>query len=343
MRWFRLVILLVSSLLALGVACSIGSGEDTPTPSVDARATEVAIAVEATQTAITLEDQTATAVAATLAAIAFTPTNTPTPTPPPTQTPSPLPTATPTPMPPSATPTPSPIPTATSTSTPTSITPCDPDPAIYDDFDCPEFDGRWNEGKWSATFSGPSQQQQVGQHDGKMVFTFLDPQPGTFFGLRPTQPDIWTLEQSQAIEAKLSLSSETETTSGGEGNIALNLSTSLENNRDLTFQCKVAREGPVYVRCEGYIWDKTKQSAEEYRDFGFKPTGFGNEHRVRIEIDPEVNVTFYIDGTSVGFYRPTVADEVKDGPFYPGIWIWSATQDSIKGYADDIRIGQFGQ
>jgi hypothetical protein len=214
------------------------------------------------------------------------------------------------------------------------------DPTLYDNFNDPEFDGTFNKERWSSTSNGPS--QQVEQHDGKMVFTLLDPQPDTVFGLSPTQPGVWTLDQPRAIEAKLSLSGETETTSDGAGNIALGGGTPLENNRHLTIQCIVAREGSVHVKCFAHISDKTNQTDEEYREFGSKLTNFDTEHMVRIEIDPEVNVMFYIDGTSVGSYRPIKADEVKDDFFYPGIWMWSATQDSIKGYADDVRFGPVG-
>jgi hypothetical protein len=213
------------------------------------------------------------------------------------------------------------------------------DPTLYDDFNNPAFEGTFDQERWAA-FGALG---QIEQHDGKMVYTLKPSEPGVHaFWLSPTQPQPWTLDRFHSIEAKLRLSSETETITGGFESFALGLIAPLTNNRELTPHCFIGRDEMVYVKCNVYIWDSTRQNTEVSYQAYVNRTTLNSEHTVRIDIDPEVNVTFSIDGQQFDSYRPPEADEVKDGPFYPRIWIYSTTQNSIKGYLDDVRIGQVG-
>lgn len=213
------------------------------------------------------------------------------------------------------------------------------DPTIYDSFDNPAFEGSLDKDRWGMGGSSP----QLKQRNGVLVFTLSQPDPYDSFGLYPTRYSSLTLDQFQFVEAKLLLSSETETGGGGYGDFSLGVSTPLKDNRDLTFQCTIARETPVRVKCTVYVWNNTEKHVEDYTEIGSKPTGFDTWHTVRIEVDREANATFSIDGQPLGSYRPQQADQVKYGFFSPNIWIYSETQESMIGHLDEVRIGHSGQ
>ncbi|NJN95734.1 MAG: hypothetical protein HC875_17280 [Anaerolineales bacterium] len=212
------------------------------------------------------------------------------------------------------------------------------DPTIYDTFDNPAFEGSLGQDRWGMGGSSP----QLEQHHGVLVFTLSQPNPYDSFGLYPTRYSSLTLDQFQFVEAKLLLSSETETSGGGYGDFVLGVKAPLKDNRDLTFQCAIGRETPVRVKCSAYIWNDIEKRVEDYTEIGSKPTNFDTWHTVRIEVDREANVTFSIDGQSLGSYRPQQADEIKNGFFSPNIWIYSETPESMIGHLDDVRIGQNG-
>jgi hypothetical protein len=206
----------------------------------------------------------------------------------------------------------------------------------YDDFDDPAFDGARNPQLWETAVSPPS---WIEQQNGAMVFTFLPGTPEDEAWLLPIGAEALTPDQFKFVEARLLLSS--ETIAGGYGDLNLGLTAPLSNERELFFDCFMAREeASAYVQCLVFTWDDINEDYQEEYSTEPIPTNFDVWRTVRIEIDSEVNATFYVDGQPVGSYRPGAVEEVKASTFQPGLWIYSEEQDSLTGSVDEVRIGQ---
>lgn len=138
--------------------------------------------------------------------------------------------------------------------------------------------------------------------------------------------------QFNSVESKMLLSSQR---TGQDGDISFSLVSTLEDGRDLIFSCIVYRGEPVQVGCEVYgRGDEAEYISERH------VSDFDVWHTVRIEMDPEVNTTFYIDGEQAGSYRPYDAEEIKDGTFKARLEVWSPKQDGIKAHFDGVRVGR---
>jgi hypothetical protein len=201
----------------------------------------------------------------------------------------------------------------------------DADPTVYDNFNNSAFDGGVQTALWKAFVSPPG---RIEQQNGVVVFT-LTPGAGKIASLFSAE----NLKSNQFnfVESKLLLSSEK---TGRDGDIGFGLVTTLKNGQELIFLCLIYRQMPVQVGCEVY---GRGDQAEYLSDR--KITNYDVWHTVRIEIDPEINTTFYIDGQQVGSYRPNDAEEIKGTVFTPRLEVWSPMQDGIKAQFDDVRIG----
>jgi hypothetical protein len=151
---------------------------------------------------------------------------------------------------------------------------------------------------WQSFVTPPS---YIEQREGVAVFA-LEPGAGEVASLFPSE-DL-KLDQFDFVESKILLSSER---AGQDGDISFSLVTILEDGHNLIFSCLVYRGEPVQVGCEvygrgdgsGYLSQKHLSDYDVW-------------HTVRIEMGPEINATFYIDGEQVGSYRPNDAEEVND-------------------------------
>lgn len=199
--------------------------------------------------------------------------------------------------------------------------------AAYDDFDDPVFDGKLDTTLWQPSVTPPS---YIEQREGVAVFA-LEPGTGEAASLFPSED----LKQDQFnfVESKILLSSERI---GQDGDISFSLVTTLEDGHNLVFSCLVYRGEPVQVGCEVYgRGDEPGYLSERHL------SDYDVWHTVRIEMDPEINTTFYIDGEQVGSYKPNDAEKIKGKTFKVRLEVWSPQQDGIKAHFDDVRIGQF--
>lgn len=200
------------------------------------------------------------------------------------------------------------------------------DPTVYDNFNNPAFDGKLDTSLWRPSVTPPS---YIEQQDGVLILS-LKPKAGDIASLFAVE----NLKSNQFnfAETKILLSGEK---TGQDGDIGLALMTTDKKGQNLIFLCVISRSPPIQMWCEVY----GRGSGAEYLTKKIK-TNYDVWHTVRIEMDPEINATFYIDGEQVGSYRPNDAEEIKGRAFTPRLEVWSPKRDGIEAHFDDVRIGQ---
>jgi serine/threonine protein kinase len=196
----------------------------------------------------------------------------------------------------------------------------------YDSFDDPSFEGRVNAGLWSTSAVSPN---RVEQREGTLRLT-IEPGAGevaTAFAVR-------TLSSGQSIvaESHILLSGEKP---GQDGDVGFALMITDKTGQDLTLLCVISRFPPIQTWCEAY-----GRSADVEHSTPKSPTNYDIWHTVRIEIGPDMGVTFSIDGDRLGSYTPDDADELKGRPIRLRLEAWSPEQSGIEARLDDIRLGQ---
>lgn len=199
------------------------------------------------------------------------------------------------------------------------------DPSTYDDFDNPAFDGKLDPSLWNATVSTPGYSEQRG---GILVLS-LAPDGGMEKLVLATAN--LRSDQFGFVESRIRLSSEY---AGQRGDLGLSLMTPAKDGQWLFFSCFIYRGAPPRVGCEA--WGRgsgTEYSTERMTTLS------DYWHTVRIEMDPEIRVTFYLDGQEVGSYRPPDAEELKGKVFSFRLGISTPDADGITANFDDVRIG----
>jgi len=166
------------------------------------------------------------------------------------------------------------------------------------------------------------------QQDGIMVLSNEVNSQETVTSLYAKQK----LETSQGfyVESKMQLSSDRV---GEYAEIGFGLRTTLKNGEEVRYSCPISRSEPTQIWCE--IWGRT-EGAEFTTDK--KPTNFDTWHTVRIEVTPEIIITFYIDGEKMGSYKPVDSELFMDTQSDFHLEIWSPSQDGVVGKFDDVRI-----
>jgi serine/threonine protein kinase len=199
------------------------------------------------------------------------------------------------------------------------------DPSTYDDFDNPAFDGKLDPSLWNATVTTPGYSEQRG---GILVLS-LPPDAGT----EKLVPATGKLRSGQSgfVESRIRLSSEY---TGQRGDLGLSLMTPAKDGEMLLFSCFIYRGARPHVGCEAW----GRGSGAEYST-GRMTTLSDYWHTVRIEMDPEIRVTFYVDGQEEGSYRPPDAEELKGKVFSFRLGISAPDADGITANFDDVRIG----
>jgi hypothetical protein len=212
-----------------------------------------------------------------------------------------------------------------STAEPTPITVTDVGSSMYDDFNDPEFNGGVNTNLWEPLVTPPS---YIEQQNGAMVLS-LEPRAGNEARLLANLH--LPANQSLFAESRVLLSGEKP---GEDGNVHFGLVTTLDDGQKLQFGCALWRDG-LQVGCEA--WGRN-----DVAEYG-TPTGttdYDTWHTVRIEMDSNINVYFYVDGEQIGAYRPPDAEQIKGRSFTPRLQVWSPQQDGLKVYLDDVRVGR---
>jgi len=204
--------------------------------------------------------------------------------------------------------------------------PFDGDPALYDDFDNPVFDGSLDSNLWTAAAEAPS---YVQQQEGVLTIS-VAPEAGT----AATALATLTLSAGQPafLESRLLLSGLRKFGRGGD--VSVSIRTSLEGGRALVYSCLIYRQDPIKVGCEVY-----GGGLEGYTS-SIVVTKFDAWHLVRMDLGAGGDVTFTVDGRVVGWYRPEDAEVLEGAILAPRLEAWSPERNGIIARFDDVRIGQ---
>jgi len=198
------------------------------------------------------------------------------------------------------------------------------DPSTYDDFDNPAFDGKLDPSLWNATITSPGFAEQRG---GVLVVS-LPPGAGREELVLATAN--LRSDEFGSVESRIRLSSEY---TGQRGDMGLSLMTSAKDDETLLFSCFIYRDTRPRLGCEAWGRGSVEYSTERMTTLS------DYWHTVRIEVDPEIRVTFYLDGQEMGSYRPPDAEELKGNVFSFRLGIWAPDADGITANFDDVRIG----
>ncbi len=218
-----------------------------------------------------------------------------------------------------------PEPTITAELAPTAV--IESDSGMYDDFSDPAFDRGLNTSLWEPSVTSPS---YIEQQNGVLVISLepgdeKDTNLGADLDLVAGQPLF--------IESKMLLSSEKTGIGGGAG---FDVYIGPPDGQPLQTWCAISREDPdtALIACTVY---------ELYGTAGVR-TEIDTWHTARMEMDSDVNMTFYVDGELVGFYAPDNTDRLKGRTLALRLAAWNSEQlGGVKVNFDDVRIGQLGE
>jgi serine/threonine protein kinase len=201
---------------------------------------------------------------------------------------------------------------------PAPIATIDADPSVYDNFNNPEYDGKFNSNQWAYEVRNPS--GNAIQEDGVLVFA----QSGTSqtTNLRALHYWEYRIEEPMFFEARLKI----DLTADGFVQLLLigdaieRASCGLHSMSDL-----------VMAHC----WTRTDDPGV--------PVAHGSWHTVRIEVDTDENKsTFFIDDEqlAVDHYEQSVRGSLIlfSIQAYAGAERVEDTR-AVKGYVDDVRVG----
>ena len=197
--------------------------------------------------------------------------------------------------------------------------------STYDDFSNPVYDGVVDTNLWNPEVKLPN---YIEQREGVLVLSF---EPGGQDDVvAVTSVESLASNQFNFAEAKILLSGQ-ET--GQDGDFSFILANA--------YSCVIGRGYSVRIWCEAREPDSENPTAA-YTTAEIV-TNYDVWHTVRIEMDPEINVTFYIDGKQVGSYKPNAdgAKQIKDRPIKVRLSVWGRNQEGIQVHCDDVRIGQY--
>jgi hypothetical protein len=204
-----------------------------------------------------------------------------------------------------------PAPVAADTSAPADI-------PMYDDFNDPAFDGRYNQTQWRRD------DPEVGhfvQEDGRLIIA-QDGAPDQVALLASRAYDRVPLSAPTAFEAKMQLEPERPF-----GNTLLALAIETTAGEGLWTECAIH---PDWIACHGD---------------GFESDGLVPDrdlmHTLRIDVDPAtMEFIYYIDGRPVGATVPPNADELKGAMVTLFLGTRAHSDEPFAGYFDDVRVGR---
>ena len=197
----------------------------------------------------------------------------------------------------------------------------------YDNFDDPTFNGKINTSLWSPTVTAPSHiKQQAG-----VIELSIAPDSEEIVSLTATKK--LDVKQANFVESKILLSSDQV---GKDGDVSLRLMTKDNKNQNLIFWCGIGRSSIVQTWCE--VYGRNVYGAEYSSEKII--TTYDVWHTFRIEISPEINTIFYINGLRVGSYKPNDAEELRDKSFTIRLEVWSPSHDGIRAHFDEVWIDQ---
>lgn len=203
---------------------------------------------------------------------------------------------------------------------------------------------------WEDPFDGPltwqsgqSAPPEIKIENGHLVVQQSPPADGGYGEVIP--PDNrsfpWTPGTGLFFEADIYLSSESQTSSGADGNFSYNHWIPLANKRGMYIQCNLTRAATIDCLKGIWNWNSEPGKAEEVVMITSQTAVYDTWYNIRMTIDATANVTLFINGTAVGSYQLTSAEASEVTTIRPNFSAWSATQNKLVGYADNVRVVQF--
>jgi PKD repeat protein len=205
------------------------------------------------------------------------------------------------------------------------------DPAAYDSFDNPVYDGAWNPLLWRFDANSAFRAQQG---NGVMTFTQTVAPAGEGASLFLTRPAVRSLQDLREFSARLRLSSDH---SGGFATVQLHVVNYDIPNGSWWTQCKI---GAGSDHAPFFACDVTSGNQHEYSTPA-TAVNYDTWHAVRIEFDPgTARLRFYLNNGLVASYMPRdAAVLVGSNRFRPLIGVWNGEANTtVTRYVDDVRI-----
>ncbi|HKY54098.1 MAG TPA: hypothetical protein VJM08_07335, partial [Anaerolineales bacterium] len=215
------------------------------------------------------------------------------------------------------------VPTSTNTPQPSTSVPTEvvrADPLMYDDFNNPAYDGRFNTILWASAGG------KIAQENGLLTLE-LDQIQERDIGLNGNQNKI---TDPIFVESKVML----DPMSRIDAVIYMGFAGDSEGASNCAIHVTI--NGKQDVVCwSGYF-------GIEQRSFVRGITS-GTWHILRVELYPDtMTFTYVVDGEKLGSYIPQNPDKLKDLNYYPVLHVNSGTdsEPSVTGYADYVRVGK---
>jgi serine/threonine protein kinase len=188
---------------------------------------------------------------------------------------------------------------------------------VFDDFDNPEFDGKWNEEIWTHD---PEDSATIEQADGSLK---LSRQTAQSSGL---DYEPLTIGEIGFIEAALKLQ---DNIRASAGNVSIVIS-----HEDWWLGCFVSggsQEDDALASCD---------TSDNYAANGVT-VPYNSWHTLRFEVDPvTAAVSFFVDGTHIGRYTPPDPEAFKQTQVAFTLAVWSEDGGLVTGYIDEVKVGQ---
>lgn len=197
----------------------------------------------------------------------------------------------------------------------------------YDNFDDLAYEDKLNTSIWKAIARSPNYAKQ---QEGVMELS-VTPNSEETVSLMATQK--LNMPQLGFVESEVLLSGDRV---GKGGDVSLQLMTNINHDQNLILWCGISRSVLPQTWCEVYgrVEGKTEYSSKKIT------TNYDIWHTFRIELSPEAEVFFYIDGLSVGSYLPSDAELLKTKSFTVRLEVWDPSQEGIKAHFDNVWIEQ---
>lgn len=194
----------------------------------------------------------------------------------------------------------------------------------YDRFNDKTFDDAIDNNLWNPVASPPS---YVKQQDGMLALSV-----GATRSIASAYMDKdLKLDQYYSVESKVLLSSNKPGTNGDAG---IFIETLDKYGGSVNFTCVISRYETVQMWCEVFgRTDGAEYSTEHIT------TEYDVWHTFRIEIDPEVNATFYIDGKQMGSYKAADSNDLTNQNFTVSLRTWTPTE-TLEAFYDDVKFRQ---
>jgi hypothetical protein len=224
---------------------------------------------------------------------------------------------------------------APSSPTFTQTTDIDTNLTVYDNFDNPTFDKRWDEELWEP--AGDISKCNIVQEDGRLIISCTKPEGA---GLGTPRNNMKFMDFS-LVEAKLMLDREIQ---ASDGHVHIQFETAVDDRTWLT-QCGISGSsqsdtaGPF---CVVGTYENQQFTAEHVITKSI-PLDYNTWHTIKIEINSSnpVEFKYFIDGQLFGTHRPGEANILlleRATEFYISVKVHFAEGSRVTGYIDDVRI-----